>query len=391
MNKLKKLLEQRSALVDKLNGMLAKLEEGAETRAFTEDELKEFNAAKKEVEALNDTIEAIREKRDAEISVSVEGADDAETAESTEKRAMIEERSFEKYLRTFGREQMEVRSDTNWTTTAGGALIPTSIANKIIEKVSEISPVFALATHYNVNGTLNIPYYDETTTALTVAYAEDFSELEASAGQFKSISLKGFLVGALSKISKTLINNSNFPIVDYVIGKIAEKFALWVDKELINGTDSKIEGLKGVTQKVTTAASTAITADELIDLQDTVPDVYQGNSVWIMSKAARSAIRKLKDGEGNYLLNKDATTKWGYVLFGRPVYISDAVDGIAAGKTPVYYGDFSGLAVKTSESFNLQLLLEKYATQHAIGAVAYMEMDAKVENTQKISKLVMKS
>ena len=39
-----------------------------------------------------------------------------------------------------------------------------------------------------------------------------------------------------------------------------------------------------------------------------VPDVFQPNCVWIMSKQARTAIRKLKDGEGNYLLNKDATT-----------------------------------------------------------------------------------
>ena len=130
-----------------------------------------------------------------------------------------------------------------------------------------------------------------------------------------------------------LINNSNFPIVDYVIGKIAEKFALWTDKELIKGTTDKIEGLSGITQVVTTAASTVITADGLIDAQDMVPDVFQPNCVWIMSKQARTAIRKLKDGEGNYLLNKDATTKWGYTLFGRPVYISDAVDSIAAGNT----------------------------------------------------------
>ena len=115
------------------------------------------------------------------------------------------------------------------------------------------------------------------------------------------------------------------------------------DKELIKGTTDKIEGLSGITQVVTTAASTVITADELIDAQDMVPDVFQPNCVWIMSKQARTAIRKLKDGEGNYLLNKDATTKWGYTLFGRPVYISDAVDSIAAGNTPVYYGDFSGL------------------------------------------------
>ena len=77
--------------------------------------------------------------------------------------------------------------------------------------------------------------------------------------------------------------------------------------------------------------------------QDMVPDVFKPNCVWIMSKQVRTAIRKLKDGEGNYLLNKDATTKWGYTLFGRPVYISDAVDSIASGKTPIYYGNFSGL------------------------------------------------
>lgn len=43
------------------------------------------------------------------------------------------------------------------TTGDNGAVIPTSIANKIIEKVIEISPLFSMATRYNVGGTLNIP------------------------------------------------------------------------------------------------------------------------------------------------------------------------------------------------------------------------------------------
>lgn len=388
MHKLKKLLEQRSALIEKMDGMLAKLDEGGETRAFTDEELAEFNEAKSQVKSLTDTINAAEEQRGMEVFKPADGENSEADAE---KRALDEIRSFEKFLRSNGAAQMETRSDTNWTTTANGAVLPTTIANKIIDKVKEISPLFSLATHYNIGGTLTIPYYDESTNAITVAYAEEFSELESSAGQFKSISLSHYLVGALSKISKSLINNSNFPIVDYVVGKIAEKFALWIDKELIKGTTNKIEGLSGITQVVTTAASTIITADELIDVQDMVPDVFQPNCVWIMSKNARSAIRKLKDGEGNYLLNKDATTKWGYTLFGRPVYISDAVDGIAAGKTPVYYGDFSGLAIKTSEGFSLELLMEKYATQHAIGAVGWMELDAKVENAQKMAALVMKT
>lgn len=386
MHKLKKLLEQRSEHIEKMNGMLAKLDEGEETRAFTDEELAEFNKEKAQAESLTDTINAIQEQRSAEDFKPVDSSDD-----SAKEDAEAETRSFEQFLRSGGTAKMELRSAVNWTTAANGAVLPTTIANKIIDKVKEISPLFSLATHYNIGGTLTIPYYDESTNAITVAYAEEFSELESSAGQFKSISLSHYLVGALSKISKSLINNSNFPIVDYVVGKIAEKFALWIDKELIKGTTNKIEGLSGITQVVTTAASTVITADELIDVQDMVPDVFQPNCVWIMSKNARSAIRKLKDGEGNYLLNKDATTKWGYTLFGRPVYISDAVDGIAAGKTPVYYGDFSGLAIKTSEGFSLELLMEKYATQHAIGAVGWMELDAKVENAQKMAALVMKT
>lgn len=384
MNRLKDFTERRAALVAELSALVAALSAGAEVRAFTDEELNTYNVKKAEVAALDASIKAIQETRGAAFA----GAPMQKQEESPEQ---AEERSFEKFLRSGGKEQMEYRADVNWTTTANGAVLPKSIANKIIDRVSEISPLFSLATRYNVGGTLDIPYYDESTSSVTVAYSTEFSELEASAGQFKSISLGGFLVGALAKISRSLINNSNFPIVDFIVNKIAEKFSLWVDKELIKGTTNKIDGLSGVTQSVTAAASTVITADELIDVQDAVPDVFQPNCVWIMSKAARSAIRKLKDGEGNYLLNKDATTKWGYTLFGRPVYISDAMDGIEAGKTPIFYGDFSGLAVKISEGLSLELLMEKYATQHAIGAVAWAELDAKVENAQKISKLVMKT
>ena len=153
----------------------------------------------------------------------------------------------------------------------------------------------------------------------------------------------------------------------------------------------KIDGLAaGVKQVVTTASATAITADELIDLQETIPDVYQDNACWIMNKATRTAIRKLKDNEGRYILNPDATAKWGYTLFGKPVYTTDSVSAIASEKTAIYYGDMSGLAVKTSEDVSIQILNEKYATQHAVGVIAWVEIDAKVENAQKIAALKMK-
>lgn len=75
-------------------------------------------------------------------------------------------------------------------------------------------------------------------------------------------------------------------------------------------------------------------------------------------------------------------------MLGKDVYISDNMPKIGEGsKSIIYYGDMSGLAVKVSEDIGLEVLREKYATQHAIGVVGWLEMDAKVENEQKIAKL----
>ncbi len=382
---LKALLEKRSALLNEMNGMVDKLEtkngDTIETRAFTDEEQAHFDELKKQSDALTNTINSVTEQRGAELNVPAAPQGSAEE---------VEERAFVDYLRSGKPMEIETRADSNWTLQANGATIPSSIANKIIDKIREISPIYGMATLYPVGGTLNIPYYDESAGTVTMAYADEFSELQSTSGQIKSISLNGFLAGALCKVSKSLLNNSQFDLLSYVVGKVAEAAVVFIDNQLINGSDGKIAGLAGgVTQTVTAAASAVITADELIDLQDTVPDAYQGGSVWIMSRKTRSAIRKLKDGEGNYLLNKDATSKWGYTLFGKPVYIADAMPDMESGKAAIYYGDFSGLAVKTTEMINIDVLREAYATQHAYGIVAWLEMDAKVENAQKIAVLKM--
>jgi HK97 family phage major capsid protein len=132
-------------------------------------------------------------------------------------------------------------------------------------------------------------------------------------------------------------------------------------------------------------------SDELIDLQEEVPDVYQAGAIWIMNRATRKAIRKLKDNDNNYILNKDATAKWGYTLFGKDVYTSNNMPTMAAANVVIYYGDMSGLAVKVSEDISIEVLREKFATQHVVGVVGWLEADAKVENAQKIAKLVMKA
>ena len=371
---LKKLIEKRNALLDEMQAIADKAV--AETRAFTEQESADYDAKKKEAEELEKTISRCQEQRSKTESVPTK----SETKEEAEKRA------FEQYLRTGN---IETRSETMMNVSDNGAVIPASIANKIIDKVVEICPIYSLADRYNVGGTLSIPYYDESTQAIEVAYATEFTDLESTSGKFISIELKGYLAGALSKISKSLINNSAFDIVGYVVNKVAQAFAKWIEKELLIGSSEKITGLSNATQIVTAAAATAITADELIDLQESVPDAYQAGAIWIMSKSTRTAIRKLKDKDGNYILNKDATAQWGYTLLGKPVYVSDNMPAMKSNSKAIYYGDMSGLAVKVSENVSIEILREKFATQHAIGVVGWMEIDSKIENQQKIAVLKM--
>lgn len=374
------IMEQRNNLLEELEGILNKAKE--ETRSFSEEETKRYEEIKEEIRLLDVTLAAEEELRNLDTKKPA-----AKKEKEAETRELQEERAFENYIRGV----VEERADVNLTAGDNGAVIPSSIANKIIEKVHDISPIYQLATRYNVGGTLNIPYYDDEKQSIQMAYATEFEDLESTSGKFGSIELKGFLAGALSKVSKSLVNNSQFAIVPFVISKMAESIARWIENELLNGTNGKIEGLSKVKQAITSNSATAIVSDELIDVQEMVPDVYQAGSIWIMNKATRTAIRKLKDNDGNYLLNRDISAKWGYTLLGKDVYTTDNMKALEAGATSIFYGDMSGLAVKLSEDVNIEVLRELYATQHAIGVVGWIEIDSKIENGQKIAKLVMKS
>lgn len=378
---LKELAEQRAELVQQMKELANSAE--TEKRAFSDEENKKFDELEEKIKGIDETFDRMERARKVPDKKQAE-VKDKETKEGDK----VEERAFEAYIRG---EVLNERADANLTAGDNGAAIPSSIVNKIIKQVHDICPIYQMATKYNIGGTISIPYYDESTQSITMAYSDEFTDLESTSGKFKSIELKGFLAGALSKVSKSLINNSQFAIVPFVVSAMSEAISRWIEKELLNGTKDKIAGLSDVSQSVTAAGTAAVKSDELIDLQETVPDAFQANAVWIMNKATRTAIRKLKDSEGNYILNKDATSRWGYTLFGKDVYTSESMAKMEAGKTAIYYGDMSGLAVKLSESVSVEVLREKYATQHAVGVVGWIEMDSKVENSQKIAKLVMKA
>lgn len=397
-NSMKAQIEKKNDLIKKAESIVNLAE--TEKRELTDAEAQELAEIRDNVKKIKDMLEMMTDLDDARAcggkmeKKEEAGADAGTDANPDEKaRELAERRSFEAYIRNT---VLQTR-DTNLTESANGAVIPVTIAKKIVAKVYDICPILDKSSKYSLKGDLEIPYYDENTTAITVAWAEEFTDLTSSVGSFTNITLKDYLAGALTLISRKLINNSEFDLVAFIIDRMALAISRFIENACLNGGNpdasthvNQVKGLAGsVTQKVYAGSTSAITADKVIELKDSVKDVFQNDAIFIMSRATRTALRLLKDDVGRYLLQDDIASPFGSTLLGKPVYVSDNMPDIASGVNAIYYGDMRGLATKFSEDMNIQVLREKYATMHAVGAVGWVSFDAKVENAQAISALVM--
>ena len=383
MEFLKKMRENREEKVKALENVLNAAK--TENRAMTAEEQASFDAIEKEIADIDKTIEA--EERAVKAKNTKETGDN-DPAQATQEE--LEERAFVKYVLGAAAGLEERAGELNLTMANNGAIVPTSIANKIIKKVKDISPILSRATVYYMSGELKVPVYGASSGHdVKVAYSDDFTELTADAGKFTSVDLKGYLVGALTLIGRKLKTNAMFNVTDFIVNYMAEEIAAFLEGELLNGTTSKMEGALSTTNEKTAAAAAAITADELIDLQAQVKQAFQSDACWIMHPETFTAVKKLKDGQSRYLLQDDFSGEFPYRLLGKPVFVSDNMPKIATGAKAVLYGDMSGLSVKIAEQLEIEVLREKYATQHAIGVVAWMEVDSKVTDSQRMAVLKM--
>lgn len=370
---LKALIEKRNAIVEEMNEMFKTAE--TEVRALTEDEQAKFEAKTAELKALDKTIEGAKDMRS--LDAMDVPAEERKVVEKDEKVEDVEARAFETLIRENRTGEM-AKSDN-------GAVIPTTIANRILDTVKQIAPLYNLATKFNVKGKLDFPVAKK---AITTAYATEFTALTSSNVGFDKRTLDGFLVGALSKVSVSLINNSQFDIVSYVVNKVAESIALFLEKEIISGEGTtKMTGVlvDTLVKAVDTVGDTP-TADEFIAIQVAVPQQYQAGAMWLVSNKTLLAMRQMKDENGRYFLQNDLTNGFGYTFLGKPVMVSDQMVD-----TNVVYGDFSGYFVNIHEGSSIKVLNEKYADEHAVGVVAWLEVDGKVMEEGKLVKSAKKT
>ena len=408
----KKLLEAVREKQEQLQTREAELEqaineaETEEEQQAVEEEVGKFEEEKAENEAERTGLE--KDIADLEAEIAEEERKQQEATQTREKENKVmdekeiraaERKAFERYVRETAGVVMrgdDPPTDYNMTQGNNGYIVPKTIAEEVITKVKNICPIFERAQRYDVKGNLDVPFYPASSEhVIAAAYASEMEELVASSGDFGKVSLTGFLAGALAKISKKLVNNTEIDVVPFVTDQMAVAFAEFYEHECLIGTDGKATGLLAgiaAVNTVTAAAKSSIKADELIDCQDKVPDALQQNAIWIMHPTTRTALRKLKDGDNRYLLQDDITAPFGSTLLGKPVFVSDNMPQMGTtNNKAVVYGDMTALGVKVTEDLEIQVLVEKFATQHAVGVVGWTEIDTKVVNEQKVSCIKMGS
>jgi HK97 family phage major capsid protein len=358
------LLEQRNNLITEAENLVKTAK--TETRSMKEEESNRFEQIQTEIKQIDKTLEA-------ETAASQMAKSEQTQAKQTpeEEQRALDRSNFIKFIKGDTR-ALDVASN--------GAIIPSEIAGNILTRVKELSPIYQRATVFNVGGDLSFPAFDA--NSIVTAYVADLQQLTAQNGNFTSRKLQNFIAGSLVTLSRSLLNRSDFELVGFIQNMMAQSISTFLERELLIGAGTTAATGIFTDANVTTVApaGATITADDLISQQLSIPEQFQGACAWIMNKSTFAGFRKLKDANGNYLLNRDITGGFGWSILDRPVYISEN-----APLNAIAYGDYSGLYVKLAQNVEIQVLNELYATQHATGVVGYVEFDSRVIEDQKIS------
>ena len=150
---LKYLPEQRSENQEQMQKILdtAKLEK----RALNEKEIARWSELKKLITEIDATIKAEEESRKMKMEENKKEKVEEKQTEETEDSGK-EERAFVDFIVT-GEERA---NSPGMSYGSNGAIVPVTIAKKIIEKVSELSPIYEKVEKFHTSGTLEIPVYD---------------------------------------------------------------------------------------------------------------------------------------------------------------------------------------------------------------------------------------
>lgn len=263
----------------------------------------------------------------------------------------------------------------------GGYLVPDEFERTLVDGLQENNIVRHIANVIRTSsGTLKIP---TVATHGTASWTDEAGAITPSYDSFGQATLTSHKMATTMKVTSELLNDSAFNVQSYIAKEFGRRFGVLEEAGFISGDgDGKptgfLDATSGAATGVTTAAATAITADELIDLFYALKSPYRRNAVWLVNDATLAIIRKLKDGAGNYLWTPSIQAGQPDRVLGCPIYTSPSMPKATAGLKSVVLGDFSYYWIADRVGRTFKRLDELYAINDEVGFVATQRVDGKL-------------
>ncbi|MCK9482465.1 MAG: phage major capsid protein [Bacteroidia bacterium] len=366
---LKKLRAERETLTKTMSTIAGT--ERAAGKGMTDEEKRNFDSASARVKEIDGEINRIEEARALSVETAIEVHSDNAVSE------------FRSWLKG-----EEVRTQSTLTNASGAFTVGSQVSNQVIKGMKAYSGMLAAASGITTStgGDLSYPTMDDTANEAVIKSETD-SRRSGPDVVFGSINLGAFVYDSgIIKISNELVKDSAVNIEQIVIDALSERIARKLNKDMTigAGTTEPSGIITQTTLGLTAAATTAVTADELLDLQFSLDDAYGDNGSYMMNKATLLKVRKLKDGQGNYLVK-------GKTLHDKPIIVNPFMPDMTAGLKAVLFGDFSKYIVRNIEGISLFKFNELYQETNEIGYKASARFDGTLLNPAAVKHLIQKA
>ncbi len=300
----------------------------------------------------------------------------------TRSMALSEHRSaFEGYVRrgeTSHLRRLEMKALSVGSGSDGGYLVPSEIETTVMRALRQVSPIRAIAGNRQVSSTtFKKPFAISGAAAGWVAETGTRSQTDTPV--LAELSFPTMELYAMPAATQALLDDSAVNIDEWVAEEVRLAFAEQENAAFVNGDGvNKPKGFLSYTTVaeaswawekigfVLSGASGAFAAtnpaDRLIDLVYTLKSGYRGNARWVMNRSTQAEIRKIKDGEGNYIWRPGEQVGEGATLMGFPITETEEMPSIASNSLSIAFGDF-GRGYLVVDRIGIRLLRDPYSAK----------------------------
>jgi len=389
---LTELKQLRAKLISEMRTILDISE--SEGRNLNSSERESYDKIDADVDNFTETIDRREKQARSEALILGDAGEARVSRKATTKAEMLDSdeyrSAFDKYVR-YGANALigdEARALQIGTNSEGGYLTETTLDRVLVETLDELNVMRQLCTVITTVSDRNIAVESDAAAATWVLEEGSFVEDD---NVFAQVTLSAYKLGSIMKVSDELLQDSVFDLTGYLGRNFARRLANAEESAFVDGDGSnKPTGVtSGATAAVTAASATVVTSDELIDLYHSCGRQYRNSASWLMNDDTIKEVRKLKDGNDQYIWQPGMQAGEPDRLFGKAVYASSDMPTTATGNIAVVFGDFSYYTIADRGPRALIRLNELYSANGFVGFRIFERCDGKVILAEALQKITM--